>query len=271
MSRTKYHESEKEKSRIKFLGTQHEHKQYGKYMLVEYINNQKVRIIFERTGYELTTSLQAVRNKVVQDPLQPSLYGVAILGLPLKSYPTKLTKEAYRSYVSMIERVYVRKFNTYIDCSVREDWLVFENYKAFFCEDSWRQDGWQLDKDLLVYGNRIYSKDTCVFLPPEINITMTTYREQRTEASHNLPPGVSYLSRGKKRYKIHKIAACMDPPVKTSEFFNDPKEAYREYKKFRESVWKYLADKWEGKIDPRATKALREREFLKGEYDEWLR
>lgn len=267
---TRYSKSEVFKSSIKYVGTEYNHKQYGTYMVIDYINNKRVKVIFERTGHEAWISLQAAKNSVVQDPLQPSLHGIARLGISFKEYPREITKKAYRSYVNMIERVYVQESNTYQHCDVAEPWLTFENYKPFFCEDPWRQEGWQLDKDLLVYGNKTYSPDTCVFLPAEINITMTTYHEQRREIDRYLPPGVSYCFNQNRRYRIHKSAACMEPPIKTIEYFFDPKEAYREYKRFKESIWKYLADKWEGKVDPRAIKALREREFFKGEYNEWL-
>ena len=77
----------------------------------------------------------------------------------------------YEKWKSMLERCYSErfkiKFPTYKDCTVCEEWLTFSNFKSWMEEQDWQ--GKELDKDLLVVGNKIYSPQTCCFLTKMIN------------------------------------------------------------------------------------------------------
>lgn len=78
----------------------------------------------------------------------------------------------YRVWRSMLERCYSSKhqerFPTYKGCSVSEDWKYFSVFKAWMeCQDF---EGKQLDKDLLVEGNKVYSDKTCVFVTKSVNM-----------------------------------------------------------------------------------------------------
>ena len=77
----------------------------------------------------------------------------------------------YRRWVEMIRRCYsetsLTKNPTYIGCSVCEEWLTFSNFKSWMETQDW--EGKQLDKDLLVYKNKVYSPNTCCFIPTKIN------------------------------------------------------------------------------------------------------
>lgn len=81
-------------------------------------------------------------------------------------YPYMLGK-----WSGMIYRVYSpnahKKAPTYIGCSVSERWLRRSGFKDWFLDNY--IEGWQLDKDLLVPGNKIYSEETCCFVPAYIN------------------------------------------------------------------------------------------------------
>lgn len=79
----------------------------------------------------------------------------------------------------------------------------FENFQDFM---DWanteygygQQDSggmWHLDKDILVYGNRTYSKDNCMFVPQSVNKLVLENPLYRGE----LPIGVSLSSSGKYR------------------------------------------------------------------------
>lgn len=77
----------------------------------------------------------------------------------------------YRTWCGMLSRCYNKSFQqkvpSYIGCTVCEEWKRFSNFKAWMEQQDW--EGKQLDKDLLVKGNTVYSPQTCVFLTAAIN------------------------------------------------------------------------------------------------------
>ena len=77
----------------------------------------------------------------------------------------------YEKWKSMLDRCYFQKGVTrhkaYVDCYVCDEWLTFSNFKSWMETQDW--EGRVLDKDLLVYGNKIYSPKTCLFIDQRIN------------------------------------------------------------------------------------------------------
>lgn len=77
----------------------------------------------------------------------------------------------YKRWNNMLRRCYyldkVGTNPTYKDCIVCEDWLAFSNFKAWMETQDW--EGKQLDKDLLVEGNKVYSPETCIFVTGQVN------------------------------------------------------------------------------------------------------
>ncbi len=104
-------------------------------------------------------------------------------------------KKLYNSWKSIFIRCYSPSFHikrpTYIGCTVSEEWHTLSNYKVWFDENY--VDGWQLDKDLLFPRNKIYSAETCLFLPLALNSLFTLRHNDRGE----LPLGVHYHTANK--------------------------------------------------------------------------
>lgn len=77
----------------------------------------------------------------------------------------------YRRWADMIKRCYSDKFKqsrpTYEGCIVCSEWLTFSNFKLWMEKQDW--EGKALDKDLLSFGDPIYSPETCVFMPADLN------------------------------------------------------------------------------------------------------
>lgn len=71
------------------------------------------------------------------------------------------------------------------------EWLLFSNFKLWMEQQDW--EGKVLDKDLLVYGNNVYSPETCVFVPAWLNNLFLDARSRRG----NLPLGVHYQQKSK--------------------------------------------------------------------------
>ena len=79
----------------------------------------------------------------------------------------------YRSWANMLERCYFRKFQdknpTYADCKVCDGWLTFSNFRAWMLTQDWQ--GKELDKDIKIKGNKVYSPSSCSFVTTKENTT----------------------------------------------------------------------------------------------------
>ena len=129
----------------------------------------------------------------------------------------------YLTWTSMIRRCYssyaLRRNPTYVGCSVCEEWKYFSNFKAWMETQDW--EGKELDKDLLVPGNKIYSPSTCCFIRGDVNKFMTDAAKCRGE----LPIGVTKAGTKKEGYK----AQCHNPFLNTVDYlgtFPTPEEAH---------------------------------------------
>ena len=99
---------------------------------------------------------------------------------------------SYKKWASMLRRCYEKKYNitneTYNDCYVCDEWKLFSNFKRWFDDPvNGYRDGYHLDKDLLFKGNKMYSPETCCFLPHEINQTLARKGKDKKD---ELPRGV---------------------------------------------------------------------------------
>lgn len=88
---------------------------------------------------------------------------------------------AYHRWHKILERCYSEKSHrdrpTYKNCIVCEDWKIFSNFNRWFKEQ--HIEGYQIDKDILFFNNKIYSSDTCIFIPSWINLFVTANDKSR--------------------------------------------------------------------------------------------
>lgn len=89
----------------------------------------------------------------------------------------------YRTWDHMLERCYSKAYHqrkpTYTDCIVCEEWLIFSNFKSWMQAQDW--EGNQLDKDLLLPGNKVYSPESCIFVSRRVNLFMIECNAKRGE------------------------------------------------------------------------------------------
>jgi hypothetical protein len=78
----------------------------------------------------------------------------------------------YQTWADMLKRGYSDKFKdsnpAYKDVTVCEEWHRFSVFKAWMENQDWESK--ELDKDLLISGNKVYSPDACVFVGKQINL-----------------------------------------------------------------------------------------------------
>ena len=152
--------------------------------------------------------------------------------------------EAYNKWRQMIKRCGNHKYPTYIDCTICDEWHTFSNYEKWHNEKY--VEGFALDKDILVKGNKIYSPSTCCFVPKEINNLFIKCKNIRGE----YPIGVKKSQRG-------GFVAQINIKKKVNlGSFKTPEEAFKAYKNAKEAWIKKVADKWKDKLEQRVYEAL---------------
>lgn len=65
---------------------------------------------------------------------------------------------------------------TYIGYEVCDEWLILSKFKEWFDENY--KEGCELDKDILCPGNRVYSPDTCCFVPKDLNMNYSGHKRK---------------------------------------------------------------------------------------------
>lgn len=164
------------------------------------------------------------------------------------NYINEVSKEKKaRLWNDMNTRCYNEKFHErqpqYRECDVCEEWLtdktkffdwVDENYYTVSDEQM------DLDKDILVKGNKLYSPDTCVFVPHSINTLFLNGKKNRGDC----PIGV-YFDKSKNKFAV--CFAIDSNSIKLGRY--DTKEkAFGVYKRHKESLIMATADRYKGKI-----------------------
>ena len=230
----------------------------GDFKIVKYNDAKDVEIQFLKTEHEMVVTLDNVRTGLIKDPYSPSVFGIGVVG---NKYPITVdgvkTKE-YNLWCSMLQRCYSdsykKKYQTYEGCEVSDN---FKSYEYFYewCNKQigFGNDGngnpFHLDKDLLVKGNKVYSEDSCVFIPREINSLLTKRDNNRGEYLI----GVSW----KKANKTF-VATVSKGKGKREHLglFNTELEAFNAYKTAKEAFVKEQANEFKTQIDERAYEAL---------------
>ena len=226
----------------------------GDFKVLKYNDSKNVEIQFLNTGFEATVRLTTIESGGIKDPYAPSVYGIGVLGTKYPSTINGVKTKEYMLWQSMLKRcysdVYKKKRPTYKGCKCSENFLHYE-YFYEWCQSQvgFGNDGWQLDKDLLIKSNKVYSENTCVFIPSEINSLLIKCTASRGEyligvCWHNT--NKAFMAQvGKSKGKQEHLG-----------FFKTELEAFKAYKKAKESFVKEQANKFKSQIDPRAYNAL---------------
>ena len=176
------------------------------------------------------------------------------------SYRDRKNVKEYQLWGNMLDRCkekHWEKYPTYIGTSCSDN---FKSY-TYFYEWCQRQKGfnskdeigarktWHLDKDILVRGNKVYSEDTCVFVPQRINKLLIKSNSARGDQII----GVYWNKR-----RCVFVAQCgnSDDKHKHLGHFGTQQEAFLAYKIFKEALIKQVANEYKEMLDSRVYEAL---------------
>ena len=216
--------------------------------IIEYNRADDIKIKFQDENGAIVNNCYANFKKgLIRNPFHKSLCGVGFIG-NFNGFASH--EKSYKYWESMINRCYaecsLKKAETYRDCVVCEEWLCFVNFHKWFLENYYEIDGetMNLDKDILVKNNRLYSPKTCVFVPHKINMAIVNKKASRGK----LPVGVQYREKTRKHYCAY-LAGRLG-------YFDTPIEAFYCYKKAKETELKNMADQYKDLIPKNLYDAL---------------
>lgn len=146
-------------------------------VVVNYEGYEKVTVNFVGTDIHVVTRWKRVEERAVENPYHRSFYGVGFIGQgEYSSSENSKSTKAVVAWADMLKRCYNENFlveyPTYVGCKVEESWHNFQNFAAWHSINY--VAGWQLDKDLLSEGDKIYSEKTCCYLPQQLNLAIAS-------------------------------------------------------------------------------------------------
>lgn len=227
--------------------------------IIEYSNNKCITVKFDN-GEIIECIYVQFKKGTITSKYTRTIYNVGYLGEG--KYKVKhnnnLTNQ-YKTWVSMIRRCYseveLNKEPSYIGCSICEEWLNYQNFAQWYDENYYEIDNevMEIDKDIIYKGNKLYSPNTCIFVPSRINCLFTKTNAKRGD----YPIGVKYHKRD------NVFESCCSNIVNNKKKtiyigrFNNPIDAfYKGYKPFKESYIKEVAEEYKDKIPERLYNAM---------------
>ena len=234
------------KSNSVSVGDRFINKQMEYCTVIEYNSARNVVIEFDGyKGYRKVVFASMLKSGEFRNKYKPFVKGVGYIGEGKYNSSTKSGDiRVYNVWKSMLERCCVIEIQqqrpAYAGCTVCDEWYNFQVFAEWYVNHKFAGLGYHIDKDLLVFGNKHYSPDTCCLVPREINnaISSTSSKGVRSRGG--------------------RFTARIGAGGKNLGAFSNVEDATRVYIKAKEDYVHSLADKWANRIEWRAYKALME-------------
>lgn len=245
-----------ERKRWEVLGREFESNGCGTCIVLDYKNAKEVTVEFYEPRCIIVCEVSKLKKGQIKNPMKPSYYNKGYIGVGKYGFKDF---NAYRTWQSMLVRAYSDNYHkdkpSYKDVTVCEEWLNFQNFAEWFYHQEFseakddKDKSYQLDKDILVKGNKVYSPETCCFVPQDINILFTRKNRIREKSV-----GVNFRKSSNKFQA--RISCCgID---KHLGYFDEFEEAFKVFKINKESLIKDLAEKWKFGISKNVYETLLE-------------
>lgn len=223
--------------------------------IIEYFSNKNITVVIHDNYKTIikNRNYSDLKRGKLNNPYHKSICNKGFIGEgEYKVYADGKKTKAYDSWKSMFNRAYSEKSQerlpTYKEVTVCEEWHNFQNF-AKWHEENYNPEtmqGWHIDKDILVKGNKIYSPETCAIVPSDINYLFTKSNTKRGD----LPIGVNrYLKKYRAQFRKNNKTIYLG-------VFDTPEEAFQAYKVAKEGSIAEFAEEWREIINPKVYQAL---------------
>nr|DAG70217.1 MAG TPA: hypothetical protein [Caudoviricetes sp.] len=170
-------------------------------------------------------------------PYCKTFSGVGYVG---EKYSPKDYPEFYSKWYGLLDRVYGRQdinkyYASYKGCTICNRWLNFSNFVDDML-NMWYEcdDDLNIDKDIKIKGNKIYSPETCLLVPAKINKTFIGILGCDKQGEDKHYKGIHW-DNNKKRWVVK--------PIGRSKGCDESKRTgvHKEFKT-QEEAWKYYRE-----------------------------
>ena len=147
------------------------------------------KIQFKDTLTVKEYSREALRVGKIEDYNRPTIYKKGIVGedMQTKFYPVH-NKTFYSHWHLMIIRCFSEDKNINRGASCCTEWLNLKNFYDWWIQQDYKE-GYELDKDLIALANheegKIYSPNTCLLIPKEVNRFFKGYSDMSNIYEYN--------------------------------------------------------------------------------------
>ncbi len=188
----------------------------------------------------------------------PSVHGVGVNDVDffVKVGGKKCTQ--YSLWQGLLERCHNvgchKRQPTYTNCSVSDEWVYFSNFLVWcnnqtgYSMKDGKGNSFDLDKDIVNKGNKVYSSENCSFVPAAINTLLTKSNNSRG----GCPIGVCFNKSSNK----YQASIGIEGKLKYLGLFITPEEAFLTYKTAKEVECKRIANLYKDVISPLVYEAL---------------
>ena len=181
--------------------------------------------------------------------VEPTVHGVGCVDVPFQTCVGGVLCWQYQLWRWLLKRCFCDKFKgrnpTYMDVTCCDEWFSFANFLEWVNKEvgySGKPDGMQLDKDLIVEGNKTYSPETCSFVPRAVNNLLTS----RGSVRGKYPVGVYFDNcNGGFNVQVNHCGVRQNLGL-----FKTPEEAFAVYKVAKEAQIKVVALRYRDVIKP---------------------
>ena len=215
--------------------------------VIDYKNSSNVTVEFQDDyRYKTTVCWINFLRGSVKNLYYPSVCNIGIIGdkYQAKIENTKEKTKEYISWSSMITRCYSEINETnenfyykYQDVIVCDEWLLYENfYEWLHSQENWdnlKNVKFEIDKDILIKGNKIYSPKTCCLVPHNVNSLFIACGKARGK----YPIGVTYKSRD----DVFEVQCRINGKETYLGRSKTPEEGFLIYKNYKEKYIKQVA------------------------------
>lgn len=237
----------------------------SKMVIIEYRTNRDIDVYF--TEYDWTAKNRRYDNfkrGKISCPYERSVFGVGYIGEgKYKCRENGKITRVYQTWHSMLQRCYSEEYHkrqpTYIGCEVCDEWHNFQNFAEWYENNYYEIEGetMALDKDVLFKHNKIYSPNTCIYVPQTINTLFAKCDRSRGK----LVVGTSLDKNDK--YQVH--CSMINPKTGESKgkhlgTYETQEKGFEVYKYYKEKNIKEVADYYKEHIPQKLHNAMYEYE-----------